>query len=278
VEKETTIKAVLFDLGDTLLNFGKIETTKVFRQSARLTYDYLKSKGQSVGNFGWYCLRNLIAIRVRSIWADITGRDFDALSLLKRSGTKCGYKLTESQWKEIGWLWYEPLSRLSQVEPDIKGTLTKLRQMGLKLGILSNTFVSAGSLDRHLAQLGMLDFFPHRLYSYQFEFRKPDRRIFEAAIAKIGEPAQNILFVGDRIYTDIRPALKAGMRAALKSAYTNTGKEVPAGVWKIDRIAELPELVEKVDSSMLDTRAGSPCHAEQTARIEHRESSEVLNE
>ena len=161
-------------------------------------------------------------------WGNITGRDFDALSLLKRFGIRRGYTLNEEQWREFGWLWYEPLSRIAKVEPDIKETLAKLKGMGLKLGILSNTFVSTGSLDRQLEQLGMLEFFPYRLYSYQYEYRKPDRRIFEAAIAETGEPAENILFVGDRIYMDIRPALKAGMRAVLKSAYTNKGKEVPS--------------------------------------------------
>jgi FMN phosphatase YigB (HAD superfamily) len=113
---------------------------------------------------------------------------------------------------------------------------------------LSNTFISAGSLDRQLGQLGMLEFFPYRLYSYQFEYRKPDRRIFEAAIAKIGEPAQNILFVGDRLGVDIWPALKAGMRAAIKSAYTNVGRNVPEGVIKIERIAELPAIIEKINT------------------------------
>jgi putative hydrolase of the HAD superfamily len=245
----TQIKAVLFDLGDTLLNFGKVETTKVFCQSARLTYDYLISCGQPAGDFWWYCLRNLIAVRLRYLWSDITGKDFDALSLLKTSGAKHGLELTEDQWREVGWLWYEPLSKMAKVEQDIKTTLAKLRQMGLKLGILSNTFVSAGSLDRHLAQLGMLDFFPYRLYSYQFEFRKPDVRIFEAAAAKMDEPAEQILFVGDRINKDIMPALKAGMRAVLKSAYTNTGKNVPSGVCKIDRITELPGIIEKVNAT-----------------------------
>jgi HAD superfamily hydrolase (TIGR01549 family) len=270
---------VLFDLGDTLLNFGKIGTTEVFQQSARLTYDYLKSQGQPAGNFGWYCLRNLIAIRVRSLWADIAGRDFDALSLLKRSGTKRGYKLTEGQWKEIGWLWYEPLSKLAHVEPDIKDTLIKLRQMGLKLGILSNTFVSAGSLDRHLAQLGMLDFFPYRVYSYQFEFRKPDRRIFQAAADRMGELVENILFVGDRIDKDIEPALKAGMRAVLKSAYTNAGKNAPKGVFKIDRIAELPELVEKVNAETV-THDSWPVtrFSSDGCRVTSDKVKEVLNE
>jgi HAD superfamily hydrolase (TIGR01549 family) len=245
---ETTIKAVMFDLGETLLNYGKVGTMQVFRQSVRLTYDYLMSHGQPAGNFGWYFIRNLAAIKVRNLWGNITGRDFDALSLLQEYGIRRGYKLSEEQWREVGWLWYEPLSRIAKAEPDIKETLAKLKDMGLKLGVLSNTFISAGSLDRQFGQLGMLEFFPYRLYSYQFEYRKPDRRIFEAAITKIGEPAENILFVGDRIYTDIRPALKAGMRAALKSAYTNKGKEVPNGVWRIERISELPMIIEKVNA------------------------------
>ena len=49
------IKAVLFDLGETLLNFGKVKTTRLFRQGAKLSYDFLKSSGQPVGGFEYYC-------------------------------------------------------------------------------------------------------------------------------------------------------------------------------------------------------------------------------
>ena len=261
----------MFDLGETLLNFGKVETMQVFRQSAAQTYNYLKSHGQPAGSFWWYFIRNQFAIHVRTLWGNITGRDFDALSLLKKYGLRRGYKLGEEQWREVGWLWYEPLSRIAKVEPDIKETLAKLKGMGLKLGILSNTFVSAGSLDRQLGQLGMLEFFPYRLYSYQFEYRKPDRRIFEAAIAKVGEPAENILFVGDRIYIDIKPALKVGMRAALKSAYTNRGKEAPDGVWRIEQISELPGIIKKVNAETV-TRGPWP-----VTRFSSDKVKEVLN-
>jgi HAD superfamily hydrolase (TIGR01549 family) len=248
VANETQIRAVVFDLGETLLNFGRVDTMRVFRQSASQTYAYLMKYNQPAGKFWWYFIRNIAAIQVRTLWANITGRDFDALSLLKKFGIRRGYKLSEEQWREVGWLWYEPLSRIAKVEQDIRITLSKLRRMGLKLGILSNTFISAGSLDKQLEQLGMLEFFPYRLYSYQFAFRKPDRRIFEEAAAKIGERAENILFVGDRIDKDAAPALKAGMRAALKSAYTNTDKIVPKGVIKIERIEELPAIIEKINT------------------------------
>ena len=256
--KEAKVKAVLFDLGETLLNFGKVRTARIFKQSARLTYDYITANGQDAGFFWWYYLRNLIAIHSRNIWANLTGKDFDALSLLKKSGEKHGYKLSEEQWKQVGWLWYEPLSKIAKVEEDLRATLMKLQKMGLKLGILSNTFVSAGSLDRHMEQEGILEFFPYRLYSYQFDFRKPDLRIFQAAAERMGELSGNILYVGDRLDKDIWPALKAGMRVVLKSAWTNIGKRTPTGVTKIDKISELPEIIEKInrDSSLMTSDSG----------------------
>jgi len=247
ITPDKKIKAVLFDLGETLVNFGRININEVFRQSAKLTYEFLQSHNQPTGNFKWYYRHSIISIRLHCLISNLTGKDFNALSLLKKIGTGKGVTLSEDQWREVGWLWYEPLGRLAKVEPDITETLTRLRAMGLKLGILSNTFISAGSLDRHLRQLGMLDFFPCRLYSYQFEFRKPDRRIFQAAAERLGELMENILFVGDRLDKDIQPALKTDMRAVLKEAYTNAGKKIPKGVMKINRISELPALIEKLN-------------------------------
>ena len=242
------IKAVLFDLGDTLLNFGRIDKPRIFQQGARSSYDFLQSCGQPVGNFKYYYWRNLVLLRIRHWLSCITRKDFDALVLLKKSGTKKGIKLSEQQWQHMAWLWYEPLSKIGQAEPKTKETLTVLKESGLKLGIVSNTFVNAHSLDKHLEQLGILDFFPVRLYSYEFDFRKPDARLFWAAAERIGEMLENIMFVGDRINKDIKAAAKIGMKAVLKAAYTNAGKKTPKGAWKINQLSELPELIEKINA------------------------------
>lgn len=242
------IKAVLFDLGDTLLNFGKVKTTQLFQQGAKLSYDFLKNMGQPVGNFSYYCWRNLIVLHVRYWLSKITGRDFDALALLKKVGRKKGIKLQMEQWEHLAWLWYEPLSKVARTEPETAETLTALKKLGLKLGIVSNTFVSGESLDKHLNQLGILDFFPVRVYSYEFTFRKPNTQIFKVAADRIGETVENILYVGDRIDKDIKPAKKTGMKAVLKSAYTNAGKKIPKGIWKINQLSELPGLIEKINT------------------------------
>ncbi|MBA7665451.1 Phosphoglycolate phosphatase [subsurface metagenome] len=242
------IKAVLFDFGETLLSFGKVNMGQLFAAGARLSYDFLKSRGQPVGSFKWYYWRNLIALRIRHWLSSITRKDFNALLLLRGLGTKKGIRLDRQQWRHFAWLWYEPLSKIGKAESNIIQTLAALKKLGLKLGIVSNTFISGSSLDKHLEQLGILDFFPVRLYSYEFDFRKPDARIFKIAAERIGEMLENILFVGDQIDRDVKAAARTGMQAVLKAAYTNAGKKIPKGVWKINQLAELPALIEKINA------------------------------
>jgi putative hydrolase of the HAD superfamily len=140
------------------------------------------------------------------------------------------------------------LSKIATTEPRIKETLTALKELGLKLGIVSNTFINGHSLEKHLEQVGILDFFTVRVYSYEFDFRKPDARIFSIAAERIGEAVENIMYVGDRIDKDIRPTLKLGMQPVVKAAYTNAGKKLPEGAWKITHLSELPALIEKINS------------------------------
>ncbi len=246
---EHKIRAVLFDLGDTILNFGRVETTKAFLAGARASYAFLKEHGRYRGGFAWYFLSNLARLRARYLLSDILQRDFNSLELLQTVGARKGVDLSPEQWEQFAWLWYEPLSRCARIEPDLPETLTALRDMGLKLGIVSNTFVSRRSLERHLRELGILEFFSLQLYSHEFHFRKPNAEIFRIAAERIGEAAGDILFVGDRIDNDVRPALTSGMEAVLKEAYTNQGKKTPPGAHRIHRLAELPDLIQSLSGS-----------------------------
>ena len=241
------IKAVLFDLGETLLNFGKVDTTALFAKAGRISYDYLKDRSQPVPSFKSYLWRNLFAIKLHAIVSGITGNDFDSLPALKKYGKRKGFNLTDQQWQDINWSWYKPLRDVATTEPDLPETLSALQDMGLKLGILSNTFINESSLDRHLEEEGIKNFFPLRIYSYQYRFRKPDKRIFLAAADQIGVAPENILFIGDRIDNDVKGALKAGMRPILKTAYTNKGKIPPDGTPIIDHISQLPAIINETN-------------------------------
>ena len=77
-------------------------------------------------------------------------------------------------------------------------------------------------------------------------------KLFKIAAERVGEALENVLFVGDRIDKDIRPALGSGMRAVLKDAYTNRGQQTPPGAWRIHQLAELPALIQKVNAGMVN--------------------------
>ena len=245
------IQGVLFDLGETLLNFGKVDTLGLFKVSGRLSWDYLQQNGQKVGGFQRYLWGNLLHLQVHIVLASIFGNDFDSLEALRWLGKKRGYDLSDEQWLDINDLWYEPLKRLAETEPDIKETLGKLADSGLKLGIISNTFVNEYSLDKHLGETGILEFFEHRIYSYQYRFRKPNKKIFLAGAEMIGLAPENIMYVGDRIDKDVKGSRNAGMTPVLKRAYTSEGKNPGDGVIVIDNISELPGIIAKIDANYL---------------------------
>jgi putative hydrolase of the HAD superfamily len=242
---KNTYEAILFDLGDTLINFGKVDKTDAIKQAARISYDFLKSIGQPVGSFRVYFIRNLLEIRLRCIWSDITGKDFDSFSVMQSIGRKNGYNLSRRQWLVFNWLWYKPLASLAYIEPDLRASLQQLKDMGLRLGILSNTFVGKEALNRHLEEIGVLDMFELLMYSCYHEYRKPDKRIFLDAAAELGLPPQKILFVGDRLDTDVAGSLAAGMGCVVKKSHANEGKKLPHGAIRIDAISQLPNCLRE---------------------------------
>jgi FMN phosphatase YigB (HAD superfamily) len=61
------------------------------------------------------------------------------------------------------------------------------------------------------------------------------------------------MFVGDRINADIRPALKLGMTAVLKEAYTNHAKPLPPAAHQIHKYCHLPTLIKQINSQTLTT-------------------------
>jgi len=237
------IKAIVFDLGDTIFNFGEVRAVDLFRKSARLSYEYIKSAGQEPGGYKSYCFFNMAGLRLKILWSNITGNDFNSIDVLKSIGRKRGIRLSDEQWQEVNWMWYKSLEEITTIEADIVETLSRLKEAGVALGIISNTFVHRHALERHLEEAGILEFFETRLYSYQFKWRKPDKRIFLAAAERMGVERRKIAYVGDRIDKDVCGAINAGMVAVLKRAYTSSGKKVPDGAEVIDKISELPGLL-----------------------------------
>lgn len=111
--------------------------------------------------------------------------------------------------------WHAPKTAQLQLEPDLAQTLATLQALGLRLGVISNTRWPARWHDRELVHYGLLAYFPIRIYSADLRIRKPDPRIFTAALTALGGvPAEQVLFVGDKLDVDVVGAHQAGWRTA----------------------------------------------------------------
>ncbi|MFH8336980.1 HAD family hydrolase [Streptomyces sp. AM6-12] len=95
--------------------------------------------------------------------------------------------------------------------PDVRDTLAALRADGLWLGIAGNQTVRAGGVLRELFS-GDVDLIGT---SDDWGASKPDRAFFDRVAEVVPAEVDEMLYVGDRIDNDIRPAAAAGMHTAL---------------------------------------------------------------
>jgi putative hydrolase of the HAD superfamily len=89
--------------------------------------------------------------------------------------------------------------------------LESLREAGLRLGLVSNAFDPGWLLHRDLEQMGIAQRVEFSVFSSEFGLRKPHPAIFERALEALGAEPGRALFVGDRLYEDVRGAAEVGM-------------------------------------------------------------------
>jgi HAD superfamily hydrolase (TIGR01509 family) len=89
--------------------------------------------------------------------------------------------------------------------------LESLRARGLKLGLVSNAFDPGWLLQRDLEQMGLAERLDFAVFSSEVGKRKPHPVIFERALDALEVAAVETVFVGDRLYEDVRGAGELGM-------------------------------------------------------------------
>ncbi|MBX6382232.1 MAG: HAD family hydrolase [Microbispora sp.] len=129
--------------------------------------------------------------------------------------------------------------------PDARPCLAELREMGLRVGLAGNQTARAEtilrSLDLPVDVIGTSD---------GWGVEKPDPSFFDRLVAEAGHPAGAVLYVGDRLDNDIRPAQKAGLRTALVRRgpwghILHDPEAARACLFRVDSLAELPALIRK---------------------------------
>jgi putative hydrolase of the HAD superfamily len=108
-------------------------------------------------------------------------------------------------WHDRHCLWD---AVLEGVEP----ALERLQGAGVRLAVVSN---SNGTVRQLFARLGLLDRFEVVLDSAEEGVEKPDPRIFQRALDRVGATPAEAVHVGDIYHVDVVGARAAGLRVVL---------------------------------------------------------------
>ncbi len=99
-----------------------------------------------------------------------------------------------------------------QPYPEAAEVCRQLKARGLRLGVVSNGSITVEDL---LSQVGLLSFFEVVIASQSLAIQKPDPRIFQTALRRLGVDAGRALYVGDLYEVDVLGARGAGLNAVL---------------------------------------------------------------
>jgi putative hydrolase of the HAD superfamily len=200
------LEAVLFDWGDTLMQF---------------VYDpELLAAGHRAG-LGAIARDGLPEVEALSehfreryeplFWVPGTVEEIEYPGLVRQLLGDFGVELDDeelSRFLEAEHAAWDPARRLAA---HTHALLETLRERGLKLGLVSNAFDPGWLLHRDLEQMGLAGRLDFSVFSSEVGMRKPHPAIFERALDALGVEPGQALFVGDRLYEDVRGAGELGM-------------------------------------------------------------------
>jgi HAD superfamily hydrolase (TIGR01662 family) len=131
--------------------------------------------------------------------------------------------------------------------PDVRPCLAALREMGIWVALAGNQTARAGAILRSLD-------LPADLVATSDDWgvSKPDPGFFAALIAAAPCCAERLVYVGDRLDNDLKPARAAGLRTAFIRRgpwgyIWETHPDMAAADWTLSSLAELPGLVREAN-------------------------------
>ena len=230
-----TIRAVLFDMGDTLIKPDVLHPGEVFHR-------ILTSLGIS---------KSLRAIKIAFQDAEKEAEDINLLSLFGKLQREEYWRKWDSLvLKHLGIVENVGLAQSVQSKwfdfmgftlyPEAKDVLTELQQRGLKLGLISTAYEEEIQIVLEMANLEKA-IFDIIVGVDTAQCMKPHPDIFKYALRKLNVGPEEAVFVGDGVEADYKGAENVGMYALL---IDRTGKHKQSG---LRTIKNLKEILSQID-------------------------------
>jgi len=227
----TSIKGVVFDLDNTLLDFMKMKQVAVKSAirgmiEAGLEIDEKKS------------FEDIITLYEKIGWEN--QKVFDVF--LENS---IGH--VDNKFLAAGVVAYRRAREANLLAyPNVNKTLIDLTKLGIKLAVVSDA--PSREAWMRIYYLNLYHFFDAVITFDDSGERKPSAIPFEMALKKLGLKPQSSLMIGDWPERDVVGAKKIGMRTAF-AAYGDTfGTKVSGADWDIKDISELTSIIKRTNN------------------------------
>jgi putative hydrolase of the HAD superfamily len=230
--REGQVKAVLFDLGGTLVNIDNSKDPQVMK---RILEDCGVNRSLKEVSKEW----------VKS-WERLNFREMARLldEFWVQQNAEVLYSLrvelnAEKLARFIASHWWD-YAKVS-LYPDAHEMLPRLKEEGLKIGLVTNGLQS--DVNQILPKVGLRDFFDAVVVVDTLRKMKPDAEVFRYALEKMQAKPPDAIFVGDEIETDYKGAQGCGLAAFL---IDRDGKFQDKGVNRISSLKDLFDLNDRI--------------------------------
>ena len=220
---EHQVKAVLFDLGGTL-----IKTAEIPHVMKRILEDCGINRSLEDVSIAWKKVDKGLNFRdltglLDEFWVQWNVRILRNLQV--NSGTRRLAEFIITRWWD-----YSDVTLF----PDAQKILPLLKEKGLKIGVVTNGLQS--DVDEILPKVGLQDFFDVVVVIDTLRKMKPDVEVFHYALQRLETAASKAVFVGDELEADYKGARGAGLTVYL---IDRDGKVHDEGVNRISSLEDL---------------------------------------
>lgn len=205
------VKVVWVDLDDTIIDF----TTNAHSALLRMWNDEAVLRRYFRNGEAW---AELYERHNMALWGQYNlgkiSRDFLRMQRFLRPLTEAGMPESEAETvaKRYDTLYLDYLAQEKTLMPGGLDFMKRLRRSGCVIGCLSNGFKEVQF--RKIENAGLKDYFDIVVLSDDIGVNKPDVRIYEYAMERVGDTdPKHHLMVGDNPLTDVQGAINAGWHA-----------------------------------------------------------------
>ena len=210
------IRAVIFDMGGTLLRFVRPGTgswREMEERGIRDLYRYFVDQGNPITEHEDDFVEVMFA-RLAEGWEQSTGGHINlrAVDWIAAGAERHSLSLNEQALFDAAQAYARPIREGVSVVPGAVEALAELRQRDIRVGLISNTIWPGTLLLEDLLDLGLLQSIEHTIFSGDAGVWKPMPAIFERMLEALEVSAEQAVFVGDNPKEDILGAQQLGMR------------------------------------------------------------------